>query len=119
MYFIDVPDENDSMSELAIDDEVYLLRFTYNPKFDYWSFGLYDIEENPIIAMTRIVPNYPIFDWYKDTELPDGIFGCISDSETVGRDAFKNKTAEFVYIPNEELVADNGDEARQEYDREG
>ena len=61
MLYIEVPDEDDSLSMLSIDGKEYGLRFTYNEKYDYWSFGLYDEDEDPIIAMTRIVPNFPIF----------------------------------------------------------
>lgn len=103
MLYIEVPDMNDSISALSIDGKEYGLRFTYNEKYDYWSFGLYDEDNEPIIAMTRIVPNFPVFHFYTYTDIPDGIFGCLSDAETVGRYAFVNKTAEFVYIPNAEL----------------
>lgn len=103
MLFIEVPDMNDSISTLSIDGREYGLRFTYNERYDYWSFGLYGEENVPIIAMTKIVPNFPIFHFYTDSEIPDGIFGCLSESEYVGRKAFVNKTAEFVYIPNVEL----------------
>ena len=103
MLYIDVPDMNDSVSNLSVDGTVYGLRFTYNEKFDYWSFGLYDEDGNPIIAMTRIVPNFPLFHFYAGRNLPDGVFGCLSRSETVGRTAFRDGTAEFVYIPNAEL----------------
>lgn len=106
MLYIQVPDMNDSVSTLSIDGVEYGLRFTYNEKFDYWSFGLYNEKNEPIIAMTRIVPNFPIFHFYTDSEMPDGIFGCLSDLETVGREAFNNLTAEFVYIPTIELEDD-------------
>lgn len=108
MLYIDVPDMNDSISTLSIDGKEYGLRFTYNEKYDYWSFGLYDENDSPIIAMTRIVPNFPILHFYTDSDIPDGIFGCVSDSEKVGRYAFVNKTAEFIYIPNVELEDDDG-----------
>jgi len=49
MLFIEVPDMNDSVSTLSIDGKEYELRFTYNVKFDYWSFGLNDEKGNPII----------------------------------------------------------------------
>ena len=94
---------NDSISSLTISGKEYGLRFTYNEKYDFWSFGLYKDNDEPIIAMTRIVPNYPIFHFYTETDIPEGIFGCISDTENVGRYAFVNKTAEFVYIPYIEL----------------
>ena len=100
MIYIKVPDRNDSMSSLSIDGVEYRLRFTYNEKYDYWSFGLYRSAGEPIIAMTKIVPNFPIFHYYTYTEIPDGIFGCLSDTDHVGRQAFNDKTAEFVYIPN-------------------
>ena len=103
MLYIEVPDMNDSVSTLSIDGKEYRLRFTYNEKFDFWSFGLYDEDNEPIIAMTRIVPNFPIFHFYTDTDIPEGVFGCLSDIAEVGRYAFVNKTAEFVYIPNVEL----------------
>lgn len=103
MLYIKVPDRNDSMSSLFIDGNEYLIRFTYNERYDYWSFGLYQHNREPIIAMTRIVPNFPLFHFYTDTDLPDGIFGCLSDTEQVGREAFNSQTAEFVYIPKKEL----------------
>lgn len=103
MLYIEVPDMNDSMSALSIDGVEYLIRFTYNEKYDYWSFGLYTIDEESIIAMTRIVPNFPIMHYYTYIDIPDGIFGCLSDTDTVGRQAFNNQTAEFIYIPNAEL----------------
>lgn len=106
MLYIKVPDMNDSISTLEIDGKEHGLRFTYNEKGDYWSFGLYDEDDEPIIAMTKVVPNFPIFHFYTDSDIPDGIFGCLSDSETVGRQAFNEGHAEFVYIPNEELEED-------------
>lgn len=103
MIYIKVPDRNDSISSLSIDGKEYRLRFTYNEKYDYWSFGLYHSEGESIIAMTKIVPNFPILHYYTYTDLPDGIFGCLSDTDHVGRQAFNDKTAEFVYISNAEL----------------
>lgn len=49
MLYITVPDMNDSVSTLSIDGVEYGLRFTYNEKYDYWSFGLYDENMEPII----------------------------------------------------------------------
>lgn len=103
MLYIKVPDMNDSLSTLSVDGVEYLLRFTYNEKYDFWNFGLYTVNEEPIIAMTRIVPNFPIMHYYTYTDIPDGIFGCLSDTGEAGRQAFNNQTAEFVYIPNVEL----------------
>lgn len=105
MLYIDVPDMNDSMVNISIDDKEFVLRFTYNEKYDYWSFGIYDEDENPIVAMTRIVPGFDLLHYYSDVDLPDGVFGCLSDSENVGREAFNERTAEFVFMSNEEIEA--------------
>lgn len=103
MFYIQVPDMNDSVSTLIIDGTMYRIRFTYNEKYDYWSFGLYKADGSPLVAMTRIVPNFSLFFYYSGVDFPDGHFGCISKKETVGRYAFVNGDAEFVYLPNSEL----------------
>ena len=108
MLYIDVPDMNDSISDITIDDIEYGLRFTYSEKYDSWTFGIYEMAENeeeedkPILT-TKIVPNFPLLYPYTDARLPNGIFGCLSDIDHVGRQAFNEGTAEFVFIPNEEL----------------
>lgn len=103
MIYIAVPNMNDSVSDVTIDDVQYRLRFTYNETYDYWSFGVRTANNEPIIEGVRIVPNFPILYYCTDYRLPDGDFGCISDEAEVGRYAFENKTAEFVYIPRSDL----------------
>lgn len=99
MLYITVPDMNDSVSSITIDEKQYLIRFTYNGTGDYWSFGISDNDDEPIIAATKIVPQFPITHFYTFTDLPDGIFGVLTDEERITRDSFKNGKAEFVYIP--------------------
>jgi len=103
MLYITVPDMNDSISSISIDGKRYGIRFTYNEKYDYWSFGLHDEDRKPVIAMTRIVPNFPLFHFYTELSLPEGVFGCLSDLENVGRQAFVEGKAKFVFIPAREL----------------
>lgn len=103
MIYISVPDMNDSISTISIDGKEYGLRFTYNEMFDFWSFSIYDEDTNPIVAMIKIVPNFPLLHFYSETKLPDGIFGCITSKEAVRRNTFKDKEAEFVFIPRVEL----------------
>ena len=50
MLYITVPDMNDSVSSVTIAEKEYLIRFTYNGTGDFWSFGLSDTDENPIIS---------------------------------------------------------------------
>lgn len=99
MLYITVPDMNDSVSSIVIDEVEYLIRFTYNGTGDYWSFGISTIDNEPIVAMTKIVPNFPITHFFNYTDLPDGIFGALSSEDRIGHDDFNSGKAEFVYIP--------------------
>lgn len=103
MIYIEVPDENDSLSRIVLSDIEYFIRFTYNSKYDYWSFAIYDIEEEPILTSVKIVPMINLTHFYDSSDLPDGMFGCFSDVEHIGYDSFQTGKAQFVYIPNSEL----------------
>lgn len=103
MIYISVPDMNDSISTISIDGKEYGLRFTYNEKFDFWSFAVYDEDSNLIVGMVKIVPNFPLLHFCSESNLPDGVFGCISQETAVKRNSFKDKEAEFVFIPRVEL----------------
>lgn len=103
MLYITVPDMNDSISTITIDEKLYVLRFTYNGSGDYWTFGVSDIDDNPIISPTKIVPNFPLTHFYNFTELPSGIFGAISEEERITRNSFVDEKAEFVFIPWDEV----------------
>lgn len=97
MISIKVPQHNDSFIAVTIDDKRYLLRFTYNDTFDYWSFGIYDIHEKPIIQGLKIVPNFPLNLQYNDVSLPKGYFIALSKEARIGHNSFTNGNAEFVY----------------------
>nr|DAI16849.1 MAG TPA: hypothetical protein [Caudoviricetes sp.] len=104
MIYISVPDMNDSISSISIDGAEYRLRFTYNETYNYWSFGLYNENDIPLVSMVKIVPNFPLLVPYSSEKFPDGDFGCISDLKNVGRNDFVKKLAEFVYIPRKDLL---------------
>ena len=105
MLYINVPDMNDSVGRITLDEREYYVRFTYNPSCEYWSFGLYDSRMIPIIAMTKIVPNSHLFRYYTYTDLPNGMFGCVSNLEKVTRNDFINGKARFLFATYEEIIA--------------
>lgn len=96
---IEVPDLNDSLSRIVLNDTVYFIRFTYNDTFDYWKFSLYDSLEQPIILNVKIVPSFTLNVFYCGTDLPDGVFGCISSLQRVGRNDFVDGKAQFIFAP--------------------
>jgi len=101
--FIEVPKKNDSISRITLAEKQFYIRFTYNPSYDYWSFGIYDMKMNPIIPMTKIVPYFPLYHYYKYTDLPEGTFGCIGVERRPGKDSFSSGKAKFVFIPDSEV----------------
>lgn len=103
MVYISVPDMNDSVSSITLLGKEYMIRFTYNGTYDFWSFGLSDTDDNPIIAPTKIVPRFPLTHFMNFTDLPDGIFGVLTEKDRLTRESFNDGTAEFVFIPWEEV----------------
>lgn len=97
------PDLNDSFSRIALLGKEYLLRFSWNDTGGFWTFGLYDMQQKPYIAGIRILPNVILNFFYQSHSLPDGFFLVKSGLETIGRDDFKNKKAQFLFVPAEDL----------------
>ncbi len=104
MTIIEVPDMNDSMTEFVIDETVYLLRFTYSEKYDCWNFGIYDMNEDPVVAMTRIVPNYPLVSHIVKSNMPKGNFAAVSLVDRIGYEDFQNGNVQFMYYTDDEYI---------------
>jgi hypothetical protein len=105
MIYITVPDLNDSLSLITLDNQTYLIGFTYNMLKDYWTFGLYDVAQNPLLTGVKIVPNYNILTPYKDPLLPPGEFAALSSLANIGRQDFNNGVAQFIYLEKDEIVS--------------
>ena len=98
---IEVPDMNDSMSRVVLNGTAYLIRFTWNDTGTYWKFGLYDSQSQPIVIGIKLVANFPLNVFYGVTELPDGVFGVMSQQERIGRNDFIEGKAQFIFCPVE------------------
>ena len=93
-----VPQKQDSMSRIVLEDVPYYIRFTYNDTEDRWYFGIYDILQNPIAQMIKIVPGWPLNAFRRSAAMPDGIFVCVSNDDTVARYDFRDEKALFYYL---------------------
>ena len=98
---IEVPDMNDSVSRIVLNEIAYLIRFTYNHTKDYWKFSLYDTQNEPIVLGVKIVPNFPLNVFYGVTDLPFGVFGAMSNLNRIGRNDFVDGKAKFIFCPAE------------------
>jgi len=99
---IEVPDMNDSVSRIVLNEKQYLIRFTYHDSGDYWVFSLYDSQNSPIVLGVKIVPNFPINVFLGLSDLPDGVFEAIGKISRIGKDDFKSGNVRFVFAPMEQ-----------------
>ena len=96
---IDVPDMNDSVSRVVLDNVPYQIRFTYNMTGDYWKFGLSDSQGNPIVQGVKIVPTFPLNLFVGSDEMPFGVFAVLTKLDRIGRNDFRDDKAKFVFCP--------------------
>ena len=79
--YIDVPDMNDSKSRITLSGKEFMIRFTYSSVHDHWYFSLYSAEDELLLGMIKILPLFPLTEYYTDVRLPDGKFGCIKPGQ--------------------------------------
>ena len=96
---IEVPDMNDSMSRIVLNGTAYYIRFTYNHTGDFWKFGVYNSQKEPIVVGMKIVPRFPLNAFYGVSKLPTGYFGVKTKLDRIGRNAFADGEAKFIFIP--------------------
>ena len=95
---IEVPDMNDSISRIVLNGKQYQIRFTWNDKGGYWTFGLLDALGNPIAVGMKIVPRFPL-NVFHSVSLPIGVFGVMTELDKVGRTDFREGRACFIFSP--------------------
>lgn len=100
---ITVPDYNDSFSRVVLAGKEYIIRFSYNFSGDYWTFGIFDHNQNPYVKGIKIVPNSPLNFFYLCHGLPEGLFGALSTKQAIGRNDFKENRAQFIFFPSEDI----------------
>lgn len=105
MIVIAVPDSNDSIVKITLEEKVYYLHFSYS-SLKSWTFGIYDKNNKPVVDGIRIVPNYPLTHQYGSSRTPTGEFVCTVQDDSVkeiSRQDFLNKKAFFVYVSEAEI----------------
>jgi len=93
-----LPREHDSFSDLTINGERLLIRFTYNDTFDYWSFGLYELNRTPILSGVKIVPNFPLNLFTPLRRFEGTLFMAATKLERIGSSDFWEDLASFLLV---------------------
>ncbi len=104
MQILTVPNKNDCFARIVLEGEEYLFRFSYNFSGKFWTIGIYEDRDKPLVAGIKIVPNFPLnqsFGQYLD--LPNGLLLAKTHKEKIKRYDFYDGNAELVYITSDEL----------------
>ena len=92
---------NDSVSRIVLGGTAYHIRFTWIDSAGYWTFGLYDTQNKPLVIGIKIVPRFPMNVFYSLTKMPSGIFGVMTKLDRIGRKGFVDGNAQFIFCPVE------------------
>lgn len=96
---ISVPDLNDSVSRVVLNGTVYQIRFTWNDTEQRWYFSLATSQNAPIVQMVKIIPGFPLNLFLGRDDMPNGIFGVLTNLDAVGRKDFIDGKAQFFFAP--------------------
>lgn len=97
LYKINVPDHDDSISLATIGNVICRLRFRWDEVGEYWEFGVYNENFEPIFLGEKIVPNFPLNLFSGHEEFSNGYFFVETNLDRLGRDSFKRRLATFVF----------------------
>ena len=97
LYKINVPDYDDSISLAIIGEVRCRLRFRWDTVGEFWEFGVYDTEFNPIFQGIKVVPNFPLNLFSGHVEFSNGYFYVNTNEQRLTRDSFKNGLAVFMF----------------------
>lgn len=109
MISITMYDANSFTETVILDDEPYKLQFNWNDNAQQWYMSISTNDNVEIARGLSIVPNLPLFSFYRRENLPLGELMAVivnqdgAENQSIGRNDFLNGNATLVYIPAEEL----------------
>lgn len=102
IIYVDIPHYNDCFCRVVIRRKPYMLRFSYHKATDCWTFGIHDLQYNPIVQGIKVVPGIPLNIQYIDEALPPVYWGVKTKLDRVGYRDFWDGNAEFFYVEKPE-----------------
>jgi hypothetical protein len=58
---------------VELDDKEFVLKFDWNTRLERWFVSLLDGSENPLVMGITLVANYPLFNRFKGSAMPQGV----------------------------------------------
>ena len=74
---------------VELDGDSFILKFSWNGRFNRWMLGIYDADENPIKTGLPLHINWDVFGRFADDDLPQGLlmlYDTTGGNEECGED---------------------------------
>lgn len=111
MQFFSLPDHNDFISKITLDDTIYWLKLSWNDRGQFWKFGLLDQNKNVLFDGVKCVTNYPLLEQIRPIlPIPNGEFMVFTfdKNSAIGRNDFVNKRCVLAYLSSSEVTLYGG-----------
>lgn len=111
MISLSMYDANDFVTSAMLDGNPYKLHFSWNDHVPQWTVDVLSNNNEEIVRGIPVVPNLPLFSFYRRYNLPLGELMAIvvnqdePDNQAVGRQDFLNGKFTMVYVPKDEVNA--------------
>ena len=109
MISLSMYDANDFVVSAMLDGNPYKLHYSWNDHIPQWTVDVLTNDNVYIARGIPIVPNLPLFSFYRRYNLPPGELLAVvvnqnePENQAVGRNDFLNGKFTMVYIPEGEV----------------
>ncbi len=105
MIALPIPDQNDSLTEITLDDVVYFLHLAWNSQAESWTFGFEDAGNVLLLDGIPIVPNAPLMTRFALADLPQGELIALAQDQkdSIGYDDLVGGKVKLFYVSQDEL----------------
>lgn len=100
MFTIQLPDKNDFITEVTLDDEVFFLHFSWNDTLKFWALAIENAYNDELVSNIVVLPNRPLLAPIRREALPLGELIVVREDnqQAIGRDDFISGQATLIYI---------------------
>lgn len=106
MQSIPFRNESSFREQIQLDGEIFFLNFSWNALNEFWTFDVFNIDENPIIYGVKIVADFPLLTFVRSAQMPKGNFICqniVRGDDVIKRFDMNQKFSLFYYSESEIL----------------
>lgn len=100
MIIIPIPNHNDSLLEVELDEEIFFLHFSWNSTGGFWTMAVENAYNDEVISGIPLLPNRLLLSQFTGEELPIGDFMVVREDnlQALGREDFFAEKASLIYL---------------------